>query len=101
MSLSQMGTVTTEADPDLVHPSKLDNARHFIKTVRSKKQSKTEWRKRVLTIINQALNYTFPTHFTGKPVIDASKPRLKAAIIRKEVTQNAKWQMPCILPVLM
>jgi hypothetical protein len=42
--------------------------------------------------------YTFPTHFTGKPVIDASKPRPKAAIIReKEVTQNAKWQMPCIL----
>jgi phosphoribosylformylglycinamidine synthase len=33
--------------------------------------------------------YTFPTHFTGKPVIDASKPRPKAAIIReKEVTRT-------------
>jgi hypothetical protein len=49
-----------------------------------------------LTIIKPSIKYTFPTHFTGKPVIDASQARPKAAIIReKEVTLNAKWQTLC------
>jgi hypothetical protein len=73
-----------------------------LRFIRSK-QSKTEWRKRVLTIIKPSIKLYFSNTFhRKKPVIDASKPRPKAAIIReKEVTQNAKWQMPCILPVLM
>src|SRR5690606_34129221 len=34
---------------------------------------------------NQPLRYAFPSHFTGeKPVIDSSKPRPKAAIIREK-----------------
>jgi phosphoribosylformylglycinamidine synthase len=62
---------------------------------------KTEWR-RVLTIIKPSIKLYFQHISQEKPVIDASKPRPKAAIIReKEVTQNAKWQMPCILLVLM
>jgi len=40
---------------------------------------------------NQALNYTFPSHFTGKaPVIDASKPRPKAAIIREKGSNSER-----------
>ena len=40
---------------------------------------------------NQALNYTFPTHFTGKlPTIDNSKPRPKAAIIREKGSNSER-----------
>ena len=40
---------------------------------------------------NQALHYTFPTHFTGKkPVIDNSKPRPKAAIIREKGSNSER-----------
>ncbi len=40
---------------------------------------------------NQALNYTFPTHFTGKAsVIDATKPRPKAAIIREKGSNSER-----------
>jgi phosphoribosylformylglycinamidine synthase len=63
-----MGTVTTTLD---FGPYKLDIAKYrdiWFKTsffIRSK-QSKTEWHKRVLTIIKPSIKYTFPTHFTGK-----------------------------------
>ncbi|MGO4904327.1 phosphoribosylformylglycinamidine synthase [Flavobacterium sp. W20_MBD1_R3] len=40
---------------------------------------------------NQALQYTFPTHFTGKlPVIDASQVRPKAAIIREKGSNSER-----------
>jgi phosphoribosylformylglycinamidine synthase len=40
---------------------------------------------------NQALQFNFPTHFTGKkPVIDASKPRPKAAIIREKGSNSER-----------
>jgi phosphoribosylformylglycinamidine synthase len=40
---------------------------------------------------NQALNYTFPAHFTGKkPIIDSSKPRPKAAIIREKGSNSER-----------
>ena len=40
---------------------------------------------------NQALTYTFPTHFTGKkPTIDSSKPRPKAAIIREKGSNSER-----------
>jgi phosphoribosylformylglycinamidine synthase len=40
---------------------------------------------------NQALTYTFPSHFTGKaPVIDDSKPRPKAAIIREKGSNSER-----------
>ncbi|MFV8443066.1 phosphoribosylformylglycinamidine synthase [Flavobacterium sp. LB2P44] len=40
---------------------------------------------------NQALHYTFPTHFTGKkPVIDNSKPKPKAAIIREKGSNSER-----------
>ncbi|MET0759559.1 MAG: phosphoribosylformylglycinamidine synthase, partial [Flavobacterium sp.] len=40
---------------------------------------------------NQPLQFTFPTHFTGKkPVIDNSKPRPKAAIIREKGSNSER-----------
>ncbi|WP_338648156.1 phosphoribosylformylglycinamidine synthase [Flavobacterium sp. KS-LB2] len=40
---------------------------------------------------NQALHYTFPAHFTGKkPVIDHSKPKPKAAIIREKGSNSER-----------
>ena len=40
---------------------------------------------------NQPLQYTFPSHFTGKlPVIVASKPRPKAAIIREKGSNSER-----------
>ncbi len=40
---------------------------------------------------NQPLNYIFPTNFTGKkPIIDTSKPRPKAAIIREKGSNSER-----------
>jgi phosphoribosylformylglycinamidine synthase len=40
---------------------------------------------------NQPLKYTFPSHFTGKlPVINTSKPRPKAAIIREKGSNSER-----------
>ncbi|WP_333810189.1 phosphoribosylformylglycinamidine synthase [Flavobacterium sp.] len=40
---------------------------------------------------NQKLQFTFPSHFTGKlPVIDASKPKPKAAIIREKGSNSER-----------
>ena len=40
---------------------------------------------------NQKLNYTFPNHFTGvQPIIEASKPRPKAAIIREKGSNSER-----------
>jgi len=40
---------------------------------------------------NQPLKYQFPSHFTGKkPIIDASKPRPKAAVIREKGSNSER-----------
>jgi phosphoribosylformylglycinamidine synthase len=40
---------------------------------------------------NQQLDYVFPSHFTGlKPVLDSSKPRPKAAIIREKGSNSER-----------
>jgi phosphoribosylformylglycinamidine synthase len=40
---------------------------------------------------NQPLTYTFPTHFDGKkPVVDPTKPRPKAAIIREKGSNSER-----------
>lgn len=40
---------------------------------------------------NQALDYTFPANFTGKkPVLDTSKPRPKAAILREKGSNSER-----------
>ena len=40
---------------------------------------------------NKPLQFTFPAHFTGKkPVVDNSKPRPKAAIIREKGSNSER-----------
>jgi phosphoribosylformylglycinamidine synthase len=75
----------------------LDIAKHrdiWFKTsfLLDKKQSKNGTAQaRFENYKNQALNYIFPTHFTGrKPVIDDSKPRPKAAIIREKGSNSER-----------
>jgi len=47
--------------------------------------------ERFENIPNQPLQYKFPRHFTGlKPVIDATKPRPKAAIIREKGSNSER-----------
>jgi phosphoribosylformylglycinamidine synthase len=61
-----------------------------LRFIRSK-QSKTEWRKRVLTIIKPSIKLYFSNTFhRKKPVIDASKPRPKAAIIREKGSNSER-----------
>ena len=46
---------------------------------------------RIQNFTNQPLQYTFPTQFTGKlPVIDTSKPRPKAAILREKGSNSER-----------
>jgi phosphoribosylformylglycinamidine synthase len=92
----KMGTVTTEATLDL-GPSKLDIAKYrdiWFKTsfLLDQKQSKNGMAQaRFDNYKNQPLKYTFPAHFTGKkPVIDASKTRPKAAIIREKGSNSER-----------
>ena len=57
-----------------------------------KKQSGTDLAtQRYQNYSKQPLEFTFPKNFTGKlPVIDASKPRIKAAIIREKGSNSER-----------
>lgn len=57
-----------------------------------KKQSGTDLAtQRYQNYSQQPLEFTFPKNFTGKlPVIDASKPRIKAAIIREKGSNSER-----------
>jgi phosphoribosylformylglycinamidine synthase len=92
----KMGTVTTEATLDF-GPCKLDIAKYrdiWFKTsfLLDQKQSKNGMAQaRFDNYKNQALNYTFPTHFTGKkPVISSGVARPKAAIIREKGSNSER-----------
>ncbi|TRX00278.1 phosphoribosylformylglycinamidine synthase [Flavobacterium gawalongense] len=92
----KLGTATNEATLDF-GPCKLDIAKYrdvWYKTsfLLDQKQSKNGTaQQRFDNYKNQALHYTFPTHFTGKkPVIDNSKPRPKAAIIREKGSNSER-----------
>ena len=92
----KLGTATTEATLDF-GPCKLDIAKYrdvWFKTsfLLDQKQSKNGMAQaRFDNYKNQPLNYTFPAHFTGKaPVIDHSKPRPKAAIIREKGSNSER-----------
>jgi phosphoribosylformylglycinamidine synthase len=56
------------------------------------KQTKNDTaRERFNNYSHQPLHYQFPTHFTGlKPVIDNTKPRPKAAIIREKGSNSER-----------
>ncbi|UFH34278.1 phosphoribosylformylglycinamidine synthase [Flavobacterium acetivorans] len=92
----KLGTATTEATLDF-GPCKLDIAKYrdvWFKTsfLLDQKQSKNGMAQaRFDNYKNQPLNYTFPAHFTGKaPIIDHSKPRPKAAIIREKGSNSER-----------
>ncbi|WP_281299003.1 phosphoribosylformylglycinamidine synthase [Flavobacterium limnophilum] len=96
VSFYKLGSATTEATLDF-GPCKLDIAKYrdiWFKTsfLLDQKQSKNGTAQaRFDNYKNQALNYTFPAHFTGKaPVIDDSKPRPKAAIIREKGSNSER-----------
>lgn len=96
VSFYKLGTATNEATLDFGH-CKLDITKYrdiWFKTsfLLDKKQSKNGMAQaRFDNYKNQALQYTFPTHFTGKkPVIDASQPRPKAAIIREKGSNSER-----------
>ena len=96
VSYYKLGTATSEATLDF-GPNTLDIAKYrdvWYKTsfLLDQKQSKNgAAQARFNNYKNQALHYTFPTHFTGKkPVIDNSKPRPKAAIIREKGSNSER-----------
>ncbi|WP_372339298.1 phosphoribosylformylglycinamidine synthase [Flavobacterium sp. '19STA2R22 D10 B1'] len=56
-----------------------------------KQSGKVKAQERFDNYKNQPLNYTFPAHFDGKkPVIDGSKPRPKAAILREKGSNSER-----------
>ncbi|MFV8464907.1 phosphoribosylformylglycinamidine synthase [Flavobacterium sp. LB1P62] len=96
VSFYKLGTATKEATLDF-GPCTLDIAKYrdvWYKTsfLLDQKQSKNGTAQaRFDNYKNQALHYTFPTHFTGKkPVIDNSKPKPKAAIIREKGSNSER-----------
>jgi phosphoribosylformylglycinamidine synthase len=96
VSFYKLGTVTTEERLEFGSCG-LDIPKYrdiWFKTsfLLDSKQSKNGTAKeRFDNYKNQALTYTFPTHFTGKaPVIDNSKPRPKAAIIREKGSNSER-----------
>jgi phosphoribosylformylglycinamidine synthase len=96
VSFYKIGTATNEATLDLgISTFDIKEYRDiWFKTsfLLDQKQSKNGTAQaRFDNYKNQALNYTFPAHFTGKkPVIDASQTRPKAAIIREKGSNSER-----------
>ncbi|KVV14056.1 phosphoribosylformylglycinamidine synthase [Flavobacterium sp. TAB 87] len=96
VSFYKLGKATSEATLDF-GPCKLDIVKYrdvWFKTsfLLDQKQSKNGLaQKRFDNYKNQPLQYTFPTHFTGKkPEIDHSKPRPIAAILREKGSNSER-----------
>ncbi|MFD1294168.1 phosphoribosylformylglycinamidine synthase [Lutibacter holmesii] len=92
----KLGTVTTEETLDF-GPCKLDIPTYrdiWYKTsylLDDKQTANGLAKDRFDNYKVQPLNYTFPSSFTGKlPVIDATKPRPKAAIIREKGSNSER-----------
>jgi len=96
VSFYKLGTVTTDERLDF-GPCGLSIPKYrdiWFKTsfLLDQKQSKNGMAQaRFDNYKNQPLQFTFPSHFTGKkPVIDDSKPRPKAAIIREKGSNSER-----------
>ena len=92
----KLGTVTNEETLDF-GPCKLDISTYrdiWYKTsylLDDKQTANGLAKDRFENYKTQPLNYTFPSQFTGKlPVIDATKPRPKAAIIREKGSNSER-----------
>jgi phosphoribosylformylglycinamidine synthase len=96
ISFHKLGKVTNEANLNFgqfsFDISKYRDIWYSTSYLLDQKQSKNGMAKaRFENYKNQPLNFTFPTHFTGKkPVIDASKFRPKAAIIREKGSNSER-----------
>ncbi len=92
----KIGSVTNTGTLDLGHLTldipKYRDIWYNTSFLLDQKQSKNRMAQaRFENYKKQPLNYTFPTHFTGKkPVIDASKPPPKAAIIREKGSNSER-----------
>lgn len=92
----KLGKVTNDGTLDLGHLTfeiiKYRDIWYKTSYLLDQKQSKNGMAKaRFENYKNQPLKYTFPTHFTGKkPVIDLTKPRPKAAIIREKGSNSER-----------
>ncbi|WP_278035360.1 phosphoribosylformylglycinamidine synthase [Flavobacterium nitratireducens] len=95
VSFYKLGTVTNEATLNF-GPCQLDIAKYrdiWYKTsyLLDQKQSKNGTAKeRYDNYKNQALNFTFPAHFTGKKAEIPAGPRPKAAIIREKGSNSER-----------
>jgi phosphoribosylformylglycinamidine synthase len=96
ISFHKIGKVTNEATlkfgPLSFDITKYRDIWYSTSYLLDQKQSKNGMAKaRFENYKNQPLNFTFPTHFTGKkPEIDASKSRAKAAIIREKGSNSER-----------
>jgi phosphoribosylformylglycinamidine synthase len=92
----KLGKVTNEGTLDFGHLTfgikKYRDIWYKTSYLLDQKQSKNGMAKaRFENYKNQPLHYTFPTHFTGKkPVIDSTKRRPKAAIIREKGSNSER-----------
>ena len=92
----KIGTVTSTETLDLGHSTfdikKYRDAWYKTSFLLDSKQSKNGTAlERYNNYKNQPLTYSFPSHFDGKkPVIDNSKPRPKAAIIREKGSNSER-----------
>ncbi|MBN9285812.1 MULTISPECIES: phosphoribosylformylglycinamidine synthase [unclassified Flavobacterium] len=85
-------TITNNEDVFAFNVTELRDTWYKTSFLLDQKQSKNGMaQERYNNYKNQPLNYTFPLHFDGKkPVIDASKPRPKAAIIREKGSNSER-----------
>jgi phosphoribosylformylglycinamidine synthase len=91
---NQTGTVTIKNNSDnfSFSVSEMRNVWYKTSYLLDQKQTANGLAKaRIENFANQPLQYTFPNHFTGKlPVIDNSKPRPKAAILREKGSNSER-----------
>lgn len=85
-------TLTNNADTFTFNVAELRDTWYKTSFLLDQKQSKNGMaQERYSNYKNQPLTYTFPSHFDGKkPVIDASQPRPKAAIIREKGSNSER-----------
>ncbi|NVK53015.1 MAG: phosphoribosylformylglycinamidine synthase [Flavobacteriaceae bacterium] len=92
--VNQTGTVTIKNNSDNFNFSVSEMRTVWYKTsyLLDQKQTANGLAKaRIENFANQPLQYTFPNHFKGKlPVIDNSKPRPKAAILREKGSNSER-----------
>lgn len=93
-TVNNTGTISIKNNEYLfeLNVSEMRNTWYQTSYLLDQKQTANDLAKaRIENFANQPLQYTFPNHFTGKiPVIDASQPRPKAAILREKGSNSER-----------